>query len=163
MVIGIEGTTTIGREAGVVLLLKYEGVSRLHARIEPTAAGATIFDMDSTNGTAVNGAEIREHVLSSGDRIVLGEVELEFRMETPDGVIAVKQQADARARLSALSEREREVALLVAVGLRSAEISARLHISTRTVNTHLEHIYERLGIRTRPALAGLVARAGLTD
>ena len=157
-----EPSTTIGREPGVSMLLKYEGVSRQHARLDRVPGGVTIVDMGSTNGTAVNGADITApRLLMGGDRIVLGSVELEFRMETEHGIEEVKQRVDARARLSLLSDREREVALFVAQGLRSAEISSRLHISTRTVNTHLEHIYERLGIRTRPALAGLVARAGL--
>ncbi|MEM6995175.1 MAG: FHA domain-containing protein [Myxococcota bacterium] len=163
LVFPLDGPTTIGREPGVSLRLAYDGVSRLHAKIDPHASGATITDMGSTNGTAVNGVEGGEHRLSSGDRIQLGAVELEFRLETADGLAATKQRVDARARLMLLSDREREVADLVATGLRSAEISERMHISTRTVNTHLEHIYDRLGIRTRPALAGLVARAGLDE
>lgn len=163
LVVRLDGPTTIGREPGVALRLAYDGVSRLHATITPHAGGATIADNGSTNGTAVNGIDVREMGLSTGDRIQLGTVELEFRLETVEGIEATKQRADARARLMLLSDREREVAALVAQGLRSAEISARMHISTRTVNTHLEHIYERLGIRTRPALAGLVARAGLTE
>ena len=52
-----------------------------------------------------------------------------------------------------LSRREREVAGLVAEGLTNPEIAARLFISTRTVTTHLQHVYERLGISSRTALA----------
>lgn len=159
LVVHLDGPTTIGRDGGVTLKLAYDGVSRLHAKIETGERGAIITDLGSTNGTAVNGADVSEHPLVAGDRIQLGSVELEFRLETAEGITATKRCADARARLSLLSEREREVAHFVALGLRSAEIAERLHISTRTVNTHLEHIYERLGIRTRTALAGLVATA----
>lgn len=160
LVFPVDGPTTIGRESGVTLRLAYEGVSRLHAKVEVNEERAKITDMGSTNGVAVNGVEGAEHPLHSGDRIQLGTVELEFRLETPEGLTATQQRADARARLQVLSDREREVAQLVAQGLRSSEISARMHITTRTVNTHLENIYARLDIRTRPALAGLVARAG---
>jgi DNA-binding NarL/FixJ family response regulator len=51
-----------------------------------------------------------------------------------------------------LSAREEEVAQLVAQGLTNAEIAQRLFITTRTVTTHLEHIYRRLEISSRSAL-----------
>jgi class 3 adenylate cyclase/DNA-binding CsgD family transcriptional regulator len=56
-----------------------------------------------------------------------------------------------------LSRRELEVALLVADGLTNAEIADRLTVSVRTVTSHLDHIYTRLGINSRVALARHVA------
>ncbi|MFC5219569.1 helix-turn-helix transcriptional regulator [Streptomyces coerulescens] len=53
-----------------------------------------------------------------------------------------------------LTEREREVALLAADGLASKDIAAALHLSTRTVNNHLQHVYAKLGISSRQELAG---------
>jgi DNA-binding CsgD family transcriptional regulator len=55
-----------------------------------------------------------------------------------------------------LTERERDVLELVALGLTNREVAARLFISSGTVRTHLEHVYEKLGVRTR---AGAVAAA----
>lgn len=52
-----------------------------------------------------------------------------------------------------LSARQREVAKLTALGLTSKEISERLYLSVRTVETHLGHIYTRLGVHTRAELA----------
>jgi DNA-binding CsgD family transcriptional regulator len=51
-----------------------------------------------------------------------------------------------------LSGREEEVARLVAQGLSNAEVGERLFISTRTVATHLGHIYRRLELPSRAAL-----------
>ena len=49
-----------------------------------------------------------------------------------------------------------EVAELVAAGLTNREIGARLYISIRTVTSHLDHIYTKLGLSSREALAAWV-------
>jgi non-specific serine/threonine protein kinase len=48
-----------------------------------------------------------------------------------------------------LTRREREIALLVANGLSNREIGARLFISKRTVDAHVDHIFGKLGISSR--------------
>ncbi|HET8853652.1 MAG TPA: LuxR C-terminal-related transcriptional regulator, partial [Ktedonobacteraceae bacterium] len=60
-----------------------------------------------------------------------------------------------------LSPREREIARLVAEDLTAAEIAERLIISPRTVTTHLNRIYTRLGINSRTALVRYAIEAGL--
>ena len=59
-------------------------------------------------------------------------------------------------RPAQLTERERDVLELVSQGLTNREVAQRLFISSGTVRTHLEHVYEKLGVRTR---AGAVAAA----
>jgi len=56
-----------------------------------------------------------------------------------------------------LTPRQLEVAELVATGMSNAEIAEVLFISVRTVTSHLDHIYTRLGISSRTALAAHVA------
>jgi DNA-binding CsgD family transcriptional regulator len=58
----------------------------------------------------------------------------------------------ARApRPSGLSDREVDVLRLLAHGLTNKEIAAKLEISPKTVNAHLEHIYEKIDVTTRGA------------
>jgi DNA-binding CsgD family transcriptional regulator len=57
------------------------------------------------------------------------------------------------APVDGLTQREREVALLVADGLRSREVAERLGIASQTVKSHLKTIFDKLGVRNRVELA----------
>jgi DNA-binding CsgD family transcriptional regulator len=56
-------------------------------------------------------------------------------------------------QLSALTKRERDVLVLVAEGKTNPQVAQRLRVSSRTVQKHLEHIYEKLEVRSRTAAA----------
>ena len=66
----------------------------------------------------------------------------------------------ARARPASgwgsLTETERAVSLLVAEGLTNGAVAKRLYVSPHTVNTHLRHVFAKLGVSNRVALAGVV-------
>ena len=55
-----------------------------------------------------------------------------------------------------LTRRESEVAELAASGLQSSEIAERLHLSIRTVDTHLGRVYRKLGVAGRDELADVM-------
>lgn len=57
-----------------------------------------------------------------------------------------------------LTRREAEVLLWVSYGKSSGDISDVLEISPRTVQKHLEHVYEKLGVETRSAAAAIAIR-----
>ncbi|HKF38282.1 MAG TPA: LuxR C-terminal-related transcriptional regulator, partial [Ktedonobacteraceae bacterium] len=65
------------------------------------------------------------------------------------------------ASATPFSSRELEIVQLVAEDLTAAEIAERLIISPRTVTTHLDRIYTRLGINSRAALVRYAIEAGL--
>ena len=58
-----------------------------------------------------------------------------------------------------LTATERAVSLLVAEGLTNGAVARRLYISPHTVNTHLRHVFAKLGISNRVALTGVVHRS----
>jgi DNA-binding CsgD family transcriptional regulator len=64
-------------------------------------------------------------------------------------------------RRSRLTVRELEVLQLAADGLGGQEIEARLRLSRSTVKSHFENIYDKLGVRNRPAAVAYAMRDGL--
>ncbi|MCH1570061.1 MAG: response regulator transcription factor [Longimicrobiales bacterium] len=73
------------------------------------------------------------------------------------------EQEQRRTRLGSLTNREREVLLLVAQGLTNREIGDQLEISPRTVETHRERVMGKLRIRTVAGLTRFVVEHGLDD
>lgn len=67
----------------------------------------------------------------------------------------------ARARLEALSAREREIAVLVARGASNAEIAADLVVAEATVKAHVSHILTKLDMDNRVQVAICIHEAGL--
>ena len=75
------GTGGIGREPDVTIQLDSRGVSRHHARILVSGGSAILEDLESKNGTHVNGRRITAPIhLSDGDVIGLGSASLTFRV-----------------------------------------------------------------------------------
>jgi two-component system nitrate/nitrite response regulator NarL len=62
-----------------------------------------------------------------------------------------------------LSDRELETLTLIAEGLSAPQIGRALHLSTATVKTHLQHIYEKLGVSERAAAVAEAMRRGLLE
>jgi DNA-binding NarL/FixJ family response regulator len=62
-----------------------------------------------------------------------------------------------------LTEREGEVLRLLAAGLGPAQIGKELSISPKTVATHVEHIYAKLGVHTRAQAVAQAFRLALVE
>mgnify|MGYP002621557095 FL=1 len=81
----------------------------------------------------------------------LGAFELgECLLGRPERVTpSVPKEVNASTLETPLSEREVEVLALVAEGLSNAEVGRRLFVAPSTVKKHLEHVYDKLGVRRR--------------
>jgi len=75
------------------------------------------------------------------------QAEITTRLREPAGV--------------SLTRREREIVRHVALGLRNAEVAKRLCVSEGTVKTHLNNIFQKLGLRDRVELALYAVRMGI--
>lgn len=70
---------TIGRATGADFILDANLVSRVHCRLTAGAGEIELEDLDSTNGTFVNGERVERRArVRAGDRIGVGRVELEI-------------------------------------------------------------------------------------
>lgn len=89
----------------------------------------------------------------------VAEGELAFSDEVARGVLeamaAEPQKEEAPTNMVRLSERERQIAYLVARGLKNRDIARELNISENTVKRHLQSIFSKTGARDRLELAVL--------
>ena len=79
--VGIGAGLSIGRAADNDLVLRDERVSRHHARISGRRGTLVYADLESTNGSEVNGHRVTEVVLGAGDTIRLGGTTLEVEVD----------------------------------------------------------------------------------
>ena len=79
-----EGRNVIGRGSSADIRITDNGISREHAEINTNGVLATIIDLQSTNGTMLNGKRISRSALRHGDVIRVGRSVLVYRYEPED-------------------------------------------------------------------------------
>jgi two-component system nitrate/nitrite response regulator NarL len=80
-----------------------------------------------------------------------------------DGLVAAIHAQSVQADRPWLTDREREILVLIADGLSAPGIGGRLHLAPGTVKTHLSHLYEKLGVSDRAACVAEAMRRGLLE
>lgn len=141
----------IGREGldtRVILIAAKPPSGHVYEAIESGAAGYLTTDTDARElceaiSAVARGETVLAPALHTG---LAGEIRLRMVLDRP-----------------VLSDRERETLKLVAEGLSAPDIGKRLHLSTGTVKTHLEHLYEKLGVSERAAAVAQAMRRGLLE
>ena len=171
-----EGRTVIGRDPEADLCIEDEAISWSHVQIENRAGVLMATDLDSRNGTALNGEPLdRPRRLRNGDALMIGS----HRLEVSDPVPGRGGQTVAAAAPAVeLTEEERATAAALVAPYRSegafagrpatrAEIADALHVSERTAQRRLDALAATLDVsgetgRDRPRqIAARVIELGL--
>jgi len=77
--------------------------------------------------------------------------------------LQIDDVAATTSELEELTPREREVVTLIARGFRYREIAEELGISVKTLETHMAHIFEKLGVASRHELTRIAFETGFVD
>jgi two-component system response regulator NreC len=149
---GIEATPAVLKEvpeARVLVLSMQDDPSYVREAFEAGASGYVL--KEAADAEVVDA--IRE--VAGGGRYVHPAL----------GARLVAAEAEERARADAdpLSDREREVLRLLALGHTNQEIAKMLYLSVRTVETHRAHIMQKLGLTTRAELVRYAIDTGLLE
>jgi two-component system, NarL family, nitrate/nitrite response regulator NarL len=151
---GLSGTEVLsaltrdGAKTRVVVLSAYLESSFVYQAI---AAGAAAYlSKDSA----------RQEICDTVTRVARGETIL--APEIHEGLAAEVRLRTTDDR-PALTGREREILALTAEGCSAPEIGRRLHVSPTTVKTHLQHLYDKLGVSDRAALVAAAMRRKLLE
>ena len=147
-----------GAEAPAVLVLSaYDDEPYIFSVLERGAAGyLTKHEPLATIVEAVRGAARGE--LGWLSRKIAAAL---VRRERGEPVAVHAAHAADEAAEAGLSEREREVLVLVAEGLGNPAVAARLFITESTVKKHMNAIYDKLGVPTRAAAVAWAWQHGL--
>jgi hypothetical protein len=164
---------SLGKDASNdVSLVDDTTVSHLHAVLERFAAGWSVRDLGSRNGTFVNGERVfAERRLQHGDELRLGRSRLMFRASE----LRPATVTDVGAEPPPLTARERDVLIALCKPLLSTDvftepasirqIAAALSVSEAAVKQHLAHLYDKFevhepGERRRVRLANEAVQRG---
>ncbi|HEY2164600.1 MAG TPA: helix-turn-helix transcriptional regulator [Gemmatimonadaceae bacterium] len=120
----------------------------LRARLAAALAADPAFEVVGVGSTL-------EDVAPSADVLIVAR-DIEDATQNAHVDASVTAQAGA-----SLTNREREILALLADGLGNKQIAARLGISTNTVKTHLELLFEKIGVSSRAEAVATGVRRGL--
>lgn len=143
---GIEATRTLHAthpDTRVLVLTTYDRDEFAFGALQAGAAG---FLLKNTRPDELVAAV---RTVNSGDAVVSPRVTSKLIEVAVPHLGAGSPAADPDAALGALSEREREVFVLIGRGLTNAEIAQELFLSESTVKAHVGRVLAKLGVATR--------------
>jgi two-component system nitrate/nitrite response regulator NarL len=132
----------------IVLLSAYLGDDVVYGAIAAGAAGYLSKELD------------RNGILDAVVAVTRGEVVLSPEVQT--GVAREIQRRELLAR-PRLTPRELEILALAAQGRSTPQIAGGLHLSAATVKTHLQNVYDKLGVTDRTSAVAVALRRGLLE
>jgi two-component system, NarL family, response regulator LiaR len=147
---GIAATTAIRRESPDVEVVALTSVLDDTSVIEAVRAGAIGYLLKDTDSH-----ELRRAIKAAA----AGQVQLSPAASTR----LLREIRTPEQSVEVLTEREKEVLQLLALGMSNQEICRELHIAEQTVKSHVSHILAKLGVPSRTQAALYAIRAGLVS
>jgi DNA-binding CsgD family transcriptional regulator len=141
----------IDRDAGVVGQAA-RSLGEIGLGVDEALAGLDAVEIAVLRGETNLAVELGVVVAEQLDR--LGAKGLRKRL---DSLVSVPAVIEPMSALDALSAAEKRVADLVSTGASNPEIAEKLFVSRRTIESHVSHIFTKLGITSRVELAVLVS------
>lgn len=144
-----DDVVTIGREDTCTLPLSDASVSRRHARLRMMGGQVVVEDLESTNGTAINGQLIERGKLNIGDHLEIGGVSLRLDLLSLDEVkhlesVVTRLEAPLRDHLTGLLNRNYLEEDLPELLLRCAKSSAPISCVFLDLD-HFKQVNDRFG------------------
>ncbi len=159
--IALDGELVLGRDAACAVPLAADDVSRRHARVAPEGGGHVLVDLDSTNGTFVNGRRVGRHRLAPGDRVQVGPFVARYLRAGDAEAAALAALADLAQRdpLTGLANRRAFEEALRREVARARRSGAPLAVAALDVD-HFKRVNDAHGHAAGDAvLAAVAARA----
>jgi len=124
-----EDPLSLGGAADNAIVLSDRAVSQYHCRIEPSSRGVSIRDLDSTNGTWVDGVRVRRHELRPGATIRIGRTELRVAARDTAGKSSLALVVESSEMLSVMAKVDRFAGLSWPVLIRGETGVGKEHIA----------------------------------
>jgi two-component system, NarL family, nitrate/nitrite response regulator NarL len=144
----VAATTSEGLATRILILSAYLEDDLIYETLAAGAAGYLSKELD------------REEIMDAVATVAGGQAVVSAAVQT-----ALVRELQRRGPLvrPRLSARELDILSFVAEGKSTPEIAAALHLSAATVKTHLQKIYDRLGVSDRTSAVVVALRRGLLD
>jgi pSer/pThr/pTyr-binding forkhead associated (FHA) protein len=158
----------VGRSDECDIQIPHPSVSRRHAEIWQYLGVLRVRDLESRNGTLVNGVKVAESQIEIGNVLHFGDVAVGVATEVDAAAQTDKRRlsgttVDSRLNgakkfevsFGGLSDAQLRVLQLLLQGLAEKHVAASLAISQHTVHSHVKEIYRVMGVNSRAELMAL--------
>jgi two-component system nitrate/nitrite response regulator NarL len=148
---GMQVASAVERGALPTRVLMLSAFLERQIVFQAVAAGAAGYLSKDADRLEITDAILAVH---RGDTVLAPEVQ---------AGVAAEVRSRWRPDRPSLSERERQVLEMIAEGMSAPEIGRRLYLSTATVKSHLQSLYEKLSVSDRAAAVAVAMRRGLLE
>jgi two-component system nitrate/nitrite response regulator NarL len=148
---GLQVANAVARDGLGTRVLMLSAFLDRQVVFQAVAAGAAGYLSKDADRLEITDAIVAVH---RGDTVLASEVQ---------AGVAAEVRSRWRPDVPTLSERERQVLEMIAEGMSAPEIGRRLYLSTATVKSHLQSLYEKLSVSDRAAAVAVAMRRGLLE